>query len=212
MNIYCTNVIPVPMSDSPVESDIWYNSISFTEDTIYHIVAPSGTGKTSLVSFLFGIRNDYHGTILFDNTDISSFNMNDWSNIRRSEISIVFQGLALFPDLTVLENITIKNKLTGYKSTAKILSLISEFGLDKHTHKPAQFLSFGQKQRVAIIRALCQPFSVLLLDEPFSHLDTDNVHTCLNVIEQETRARGATALITSLNHFSYTQSQHVLNL
>jgi putative ABC transport system ATP-binding protein len=212
MQIHCHQVIPKPMSDSILESDIWLRDITFTENKIYQIVAPSGTGKTSLVHILFGIRNDFTGTILFDDTDISSFRNHDWSSIRKSHISIVFQGLGLFPELNISENIAIKNKLTHYKSEEEIRFLIQTCGLESHTHKNAGILSFGQRQRLAIIRALCQPFDFILLDEPFSHLDEKNTEICMHILEEELQKRNASAIITSLNKQLYTTNQHVLDL
>ncbi len=67
MNIRCSNIVPIPMADSVGESDIWRTEREFVSGNMYHIIAPSGTGKTSFVSILFGIRKDYSGTVFFDN-------------------------------------------------------------------------------------------------------------------------------------------------
>ena len=171
MNISFNSVIPIPMSGFVSKSDIWLSNTEFSQNNIYQIVAPSGTGKTSLVHFLFGIRSDFEGSISFDSKSTKDLNYKSWTELRKNTISIVFQGLRLFPELNVWENIRIKNKLTGYKTDEQIQLLLERLGLDAHIHKHAGILSFGQQQRVALIRALCQPYEFLLLDEPFSHLD-----------------------------------------
>ena len=212
MKITFESVIPKPMSDSPKESDIWLNSTEFLPNTLYQIVAPSGTGKTSLVHILFGIRKDYNGVVKFDSEDISTFSLNNWSEIRRTKLSILFQGLRLFPELDLWENIRIKNKLTNYKTDEQIQSIIERLGLAAHVNKPAGILSFGQKQRVALIRALCQPFECLLLDEPFSHLDETNSRICMQIIEEEIAEQNAMAILTALELQNYSEKQNVLYL
>jgi len=212
MIISFESVIPKPMLDSVQESDIWLSSFKFKPKELYQVVAPSGTGKTSLVSSLFGIRKDYNGQILFDSQDISNYTLADWTEVRRNKLSMLFQGLNLFPELDIWENIRIKNKLTNYKTDEEIEALIEKLGLINHIHKEAGILSFGQRQRVALIRAMCQPFECILLDEPFSHLDDTNSSICMSIIEEEITTRNATAILTSLEKHSYSQRQHVLYL
>ncbi len=212
MKITFESVIPKPMSDSAKQSDIWLNSTEFLPNTLYQIVAPSGTGKTSLVHILFGIRKDYNGVVKFDSEDISTFLLNNWAEIRRIKLSILFQGLRLFHELDLWENIRIKNKLTNHKTDEQIQTLIERLGLAAHVNKPAGILSFGQKQRVALIRALCQPFECLLLDEPFSHLDEVNSKICMQIIEEEITEQNAMAILTSLELQNYSEKQNVLYL
>jgi putative ABC transport system ATP-binding protein len=123
----------------------------------------------------------------------------DWVEMRRKELSIVFQGLKLFDDLTAFENIAIKNKLTEHKSENDISEFAKLLGVEEHLSRPVRFLSFGQKQRVAIIRALCQPFKTILLDEPFSHLDLKNSKIAYELLLQESMNNNASIIITSLS-------------
>jgi len=212
MNISFQNVIPKPMVGSISNSDIWLTNMEFKKNEMYQIVAPSGTGKTSLLHFLFGIRKDYDGEICFDSISLSSYSFNDWDVLRKQSVSILFQGLRLFPELDIWENIHIKNKLTGYKSKEQIQTLLERLGLENHIHKQAGILSFGQQQRVALVRALCQPYEFLLLDEPFSHLDADNASIAMKIIEEEVQSQKAGLLITSLHTESFNTKLHVLNL
>ena len=212
MNIRFKHVQPIPMSGFIEKSDIWLSQIDLHQGDMYQVVAPSGTGKTSLLHFLFGIRTDFEGQILFDDSDITNLSYKKWDSVRKQNISIVFQGLRLFPELDVWENIRIKNKLTNFKTDKEIQTLLSRVGMDSHVKKKAGILSFGQQQRVALVRALCQPFEFLLLDEPFSHLDSDNIKIAMEIIEEEVEKQKAGLIITSLHQHSYSNKQHVLYL
>jgi len=130
-----------------------------------------------------------------------------WSRIRCRHISYVFQGLRLFSDLTAFENILIKNRLTGQKTEVEVHNMLDAAGLADKKQEKAGRLSFGQQQRVAVIRALCQPFDFLLLDEPFSHLDDANIEILSSLIEQEVRSRNAGLILCSLGQ-EYSFNYH----
>ena len=87
---------------------------------------------------------------------------------------MLFQELRLFTELTAWENIQLKNSLTGYKSKKEIKVWFEMFGIADKWDTPVGKMSFGQQQRVALVRALCQPFDFIFLDEPISHLDEEN--------------------------------------
>ncbi|MGC9341123.1 MAG: ATP-binding cassette domain-containing protein, partial [Bacteroidales bacterium] len=106
--------------------------------------------------------------------------------------------LELFDELTALENIQLKNRLTGHKSASEIIKLAEILEISGFMNRKTEILSFGQKQRVAIIRALCQPFNFLLADEIFSHLDDVIREKALEVITDELENQGAGILFTSL--------------
>ena len=89
-------VVPeILASREGLTSDIWHRNVSFERGKRYLVRAESGTGKSSLCSYIYGQRGDYRGIILFDNTDISRYNIDDWSSIRQNQISILFQELRL---------------------------------------------------------------------------------------------------------------------
>jgi ABC-type lipoprotein export system ATPase subunit len=181
--------------------DIWHNEVTFRRGERYLITASSGRGKSSFLSYLFGERDDYTGDIRFDDREIAELNAIEWQIVRTQNLSCVFQGLRLFPELTVMENIRLKNRLTGYKEykTGKeIKSLIEKAGLSDKINERTGRLSFGQQQRVAVIRALCQPFDFLLLDEPFSHLDDENIAVVADIINDEVNRQKAGMLLCSL--------------
>lgn len=191
----------VPHIFSNIENlsgDIWGKDFSFERGKHYLINASSGTGKSTLCSYLYGQRGDYQGTILFDNSDISTLSTNQWCEIRQQSISHLFQDLKLFGELTALQNVEIKNNITHSKSQSEILALFEELGIADKIDTRIDRISFGQQQRVALIRALCQPYSFLLLDEPISHLDDANSEIMRTIIERDAKAKGAGIIATSI--------------
>lgn len=181
-------------------SQVWLKDIAFTAPGGYMIEADSGTGKSSLCSFIYGNRNDYEGQILMDGRDARRFSVSDWCRVRRTEIALLPQEMRLFPELTALENVLIKNRLTGYKTRDEIMGMLERLEVAEKADVPVGRMSIGQQQRVAVVRALCQPFSFLLLDEPVSHLDARNNATVAALVADEVAARGACLIATSVGN------------
>ncbi len=179
-------------------SDIWQQDLIFRKGEMHLIEAASGTGKSSLCSYLYGYRSDYQGTIRFDDTDIRSFSVKDWTDIRQHTLSFLFQDLRIFPELTALENVQLKNSLTRHKTGEEIVALFERLGIADKLHTPAAKISFGQQQRAAFIRSLCQPFDFILLDEPVSHLDDANSGILAEILLGEINAQNAGVLVTSI--------------
>lgn len=193
------DVVPeIFASREGLTSDIWLRDFSFERGKSYLVRAESGTGKSSLCSYIYGQRGDYRGTILFDNEDIRKYNSSKWSDIRQNSLSILFQELRLFGELTAMENVWIKNSITGFKSREEIVALFEELGIADKLNSRTEHLSYGQQQRVALIRSLCQPYSFLLLDEPISHLDDKNSDIMRDVILREANKQGAGVIATSI--------------
>lgn len=210
MDLQLSNLLPEPLKDQDVgDSTIWLKDVTLSGGNSYLIKAASGKGKTTLLSILYGIRHDYEGDVTFDGRSMASLSSSEWATLRQSTLSMVFQDLLLFSELTVMENLLIKNQLTDHKTREDITSLIAKLGMGDFEQQKVGLLSLGQQQRIAIIRALCQPFKVLLLDEPFSHLDNENVTRIREVIEEEVANNQATLIISTLEEeegFSYNQT------
>lgn len=181
-----------------VDSDIWHKQVDFERGDFHLIEAASGTGKSSLCSFLYGWRNDYQGIICFDDVNIRSLSADRWVELRRTSLSMLFQDLRLFTELTAWENVLLKNKLTGFKAKKDIKAMFEDLGIADKRDVPVGKLSFGQQQRVALIRALCQPFDFLLLDEPVSHLDEVNSRVMARLLTDEAARQGAGVVVTSI--------------
>ena len=199
-SITLQQVVPDAFADDPVsrESDVWGRDVTFRKGEYYLVEAASGTGKSSLCSFLYGSRNDYAGRILFGDADCRAFSAARWGDLRRRSLSLLFQDLRLFGELTVFENLGLKNELTSFKTPEQIGRLLETAGIADKKDTPAGKLSFGQQQRVAFVRCLCQPFDFILLDEPVSHLDAANGKILAGLLLEEAQARGAGVIVTSV--------------
>ena len=212
-SIHLRQTLPQVFADrNSITSDIWHKNVVFSKGEMYLIEAASGTGKSSLCSYIYGYRNDYQGIINFDETNIKAYSVEQWVNLRKHSLSMLFQDLRLFTELTALENIQLKNNLTGYKKKKEILALFETMGIADKVHIKAGKLSFGQQQRVAFIRALCQPFDFLFLDEPISHLDDDNSRIMGELIIAEAKAQGAGVIATSIGKHIELPYNHILQL
>lgn len=191
--------LPAVFADKDrIVSDVWHQQLELVKGEKVLIEAASGTGKSSLCSFVYGYRNDYQGIICFDGKNIRSMNVSDWVEIRKTSLSMLFQELRLFPELSSWENVQIKNSLTGFKSKKEIKQWFEALGIAEKWNTPLGMLSFGQQQRVAMIRALCQPFDFIFLDEPVSHLDEENGRIMASLLTEEVERQGAGVVVTSI--------------
>ena len=138
--------------------------------------------------------------------------MDEWIELRRLRLSAVFQDLQLFPELTVWDNLCLKNDLTGHKNEEEMTSFLAELGIADKKNQLCKNLSLGQQQRVAIIRSLLQPFELLLMDEPFSNLDEENAKIALRLINQETDLNGGGYILTSLGSYHGFEYDYELKL
>ena len=187
--------------ESPVkDSQVWLHNVEFSRPNSYLIEAESGTGKSSLCSFIYGNRHDYKGEILFDGEDIRNFSIAKWCELRTRALALLPQEMRLFPELTTMENILIKNRLTDYKTEHEIMEMLRRLEIPEKAHTQAAYLSVGQQQRVAIVRALCQPFDFIILDEPVSHLDVRNNATVAQLILEEAQSQAAGIIATSVGN------------
>lgn len=181
-------------------SMVWKTECRFERGKHYLIEAPSGGGKSSLMAYIYGARRDYEGRLLFNGIAVSGFSISQWQEIRRSHIAYLPQELDLFPELTCIENIRLKNDLTGHVPEARIDEWLERLGIAFRRDYPAGKMSIGQQQRLAIIRALCMPFDFILLDEPVSHLDSTNNMIAAEIIAEEASRQGAGVISTSVGN------------
>lgn len=207
-HITIDRLLPVVFREEKEESriagsEVWLKHLDIAKPQSYLVYAESGTGKSSLCAYLYGNRRDYDGKILFDGEDVGTYTPEKWSRLRREALAYLPQQLSLFPELTAIDNVLLKNRLTDYSSEADIRLMFQQLAIDNRADVVAGRLSIGQQQRVAIIRALVQPFDFLLLDEPVSHLDARNNEVVAQMIAAEARKRGASIIATSVgNHLS----------
>jgi len=213
MEISLNNIIPDFLEKEKTDnSAVWKKIVAFKEGNKTEIIAPSGSGKTSLIHFLYGLRKDYSGILLFDNENVKNITPTDLADIRAMQLSIVFQDLRLFKDFSVLQNLEIKRTLAPYHKTSLINEMSDKLGITNKLLQKAGTCSYGEQQRIAIIRALQQPFNFIILDEPFSHLDEENSKKALALIEQEADKRGAGIILADLQHNPFFNADSTLHL
>ena len=152
-------------------------NLHINKGEIVSIVGPSGAGKTTLLQIIGTLDRPDSGHVIIDGTDIQKLSSNRLSEFRNKHVGFVFQFHQLLPEFTAIENIMIPAYIAG-KSTAaakaRANELLEFMGLtDRASHKPNQ-LSGGEKQRVAVARALVNEPSVILADEPSGSLDSRN--------------------------------------
>ncbi len=211
--ITLTDVLPhVFAQRTDLRSDVWQQRISFEKGKTYLVEAMSGTGKSTLCSYILGYRHDYTGTLRFDDTDVRTYRIGQWAEIRQRHISHLFQELRLFPELTALQNVEIKNNIARFKSREQIEAWFERLGIADKLHAKVGQMSFGQQQRVAMVRALVQPFDFLLVDEPISHLDDTNSAVMADIMMAEARAQHAGVIVTSIGKHMQIPYDAVLRL
>lgn len=159
------------------------NNLNFnvSDGELLSILGKSGCGKTTLLKILIGIEKPSSGSILKNNKNITKY------DISKRGMGIVFQNYALFPNMTVLENVSyaLKNKLKDKKKAYKqAMDVISMVNLEDHINKYPDELSGGQMQRVAIARMLALKPDVILFDEALSALDAENKIILRNKIRE----------------------------
>lgn len=207
------NVLPqVFSSRADLVSEVWQKDVAFEKGKSYLVEAESGGGKSTFCSYVTGYRDDYSGSILFDTKDARLLKVSDWVALRKRHISLLFQELRLFSELTAYENVEIKNKLTGFKSKKEIKEWFERLGIIEKWDVKVGRMSFGQQQRVALVRALVQPFDFLLADEPISHLDDANARVMGEILVEEARVQGAGLIVTSIGKRMDLPYNHILQL
>lgn len=213
MQILLQEIIPTYFEKEQITgSEIWGKNIAFSKGEHVHIVAPSGSGKTSLIHFIYGLRKDYDGIISCQNEDIKNFSLENFSTFRQKNLSIVFQDLRLFTEQTAKENIELKRQLNPYHPAEKIGEMAKRLGIENKLNRLAKTCSYGEQQRIAIIRSLMQPFDFLLLDEPFSNLDENNRNKAFELMEEECKRRNASMIFADLKQLDFFTGQRILKL
>jgi putative ABC transport system ATP-binding protein len=203
MTITLDHLVPFPLRERVLEkgSEIWNRHWSISAPQFIKVKAPSGSGKTTLVHTIWNLRGDYKGHVLYDGKPLAALNAETLAQYRQRQLSVVFQDLRLFGQLSARENLELKRTLIPNTEAAssEIDRMAERLGVAHILDQPAYKCSYGEQQRIAIIRALLQPFQLLLMDEPFSHLDQANASKAASLIAEECRKQNAGLLITDLD-------------
>ena len=210
MQLSLLNIVPsylaTRLGNAP--SPVWGRELMLPAGERVLVQAPSGTGKTTLIHILYGLNREYEGALKWDATDARQANDGLLSSIRTQTLSVIFQDMRLFPLLTAAENIELKRAQTNTVPAGKVTEWAERLGIAGKMDMPVATLSYGEQQRVSIVRALAQPFEWLLMDEPFSHLDNDNRVKAAALIAERVAEQAAGLLLAELEYneyFPYTQ-------
>ncbi len=174
--------------------------ITIPEHEIVSIVGASGAGKTTLLQIVGTLEKPTSGTILYDGKRVDNMPDKEMACFRNANIGFIFQFHQLLPEFTALENVMIPAMIGGCSSKVaekRANELLQYLGLtERQSHKPAQ-LSGGEKQRVAVARALVNNPAVVLADEPSGSLDTHNKTELHNLFFDLRREFGHTFVIVT---------------
>ena len=176
------------------------------------IIGPSGGGKSTFLRCLNRLETPDDGKVFYQGQDITDKALNI-SKYRQS-IGMVFQHFNVFPNMTVLENVTLapvlEKKIPKEQARQEAMALLQRVGLGEKAEEYPRKLSGGQKQRLAIVRALAMQPEVMLFDEPTSALDPEMVKEVLNVIRELTRSGMTIVIVTHEMGFAREVSDRVL--
>lgn len=196
-------VLTFPDGDSTVTA-VNNVSLSVPNGQVAGITGPSGSGKSSLLAVASKLITPNSGEVLINGIDTNGMSAKEATELRRSQIGIVFQQANLIPSLTAAEQVFSVLATEGKASKAlkaewrsKALELLDAVGLAEYSHKRPHQLSGGQKQRINIARALMGDPSVLIVDEPTSALDQERGQEIIGLIMELTKQHNtATMLVT----------------
>ena len=177
------------------------------------IMGSSGSGKTTLLSLLSGLDSPSAGRVLVEGQDITDLTEDDLAPIRNRTIGFVFQSFHLIPSLSALENVMFPAELQGLRDAkAKAQALLAQVGMGHRTGNFPHQLSGGEKQRVAICRALINEPHILFADEPTGNLDSKNGDAILDLLLDLHRERQTTLVMVTHSPELAARAERVITL
>ena len=161
------------------------------------VCGPSGCGKSTLLALVGGLAVATSGRVAVGSKDLSTLSSSERAQFRATQIGFVFQVFHLLPFLNVLDNVLLAAQRPADSETkSRAETLITQFGLAQRTHHRPGQLSVGERQRVAMARALLNQPRILLADEPTGNLDPDNTAMVLDQVDLFHRQGGTVMLVT----------------
>ena len=186
--------------------------VSIRRGEVVSIIGPSGGGKSTFLRCLNLLEQPTDGKVFFKEQDITDKKMDTCKF--RQQIGMVFQNFNVFPNMTVLENITLtpilEKKIPKAQAEEEAMALLKRVGLEDKANEYPRKLSGGQKQRLAIVRALAMQPDVMLFDEPTSALDPEMVKEVLHVFTELTKSGMTILIVTHEMGFAREVSDRVM--
>jgi lipoprotein-releasing system ATP-binding protein len=167
---------------------------------IVAVVGPSGAGKSTLLHLLGLMEQPSSGTLKIQGAEVQSLSPKERARLRNETIGFLFQFHHLLPELTVLENVMLPQRIQGgseRQAAGQATLLLDTIGLRRHLGKKPATLSGGEQQRVALARAMMNEPALILADEPTGNLDKETGESVLTLLWEESRRRNATAVIVT---------------
>jgi putative ABC transport system ATP-binding protein len=170
-------------------------TLNIEEGEFTAIVGPSGSGKTTVLQMMGCLDRPTSGSVEINGRDVTRLNDNQRAELRKGTIGFIFQFFALIPVLTAYENVELPLLLTGNGAQARrerVNELLDAVGLSQRAHHRPDQLSGGEKQRVAVARALAVNPVLVLADEPTANLDTENGDQVMEIMQRLNKETGTT--------------------
>lgn len=170
-------------------------AIALNDQGVTGLTGPSGSGKSSLLYLLSGLRRPTSGTLFYDNRDTDSYTQEEIENLRRQKFGFIFQRPYLINYLNVLDNVMVGCVKKNRESEKKALDLLDRLNLSQQAYRRPHRLSVGQKQKIAVIRALMNDPEVIFADEPTASLDQQSAMEVISVLKMN-RQKTAVLIVT----------------
>jgi len=182
---------------------------------LWALMGPSGSGKTTLLTILGLVTEPTTGRLLIDGQNIYGGSRPDLSRLRREKTGFVFQSPNLIPFLTARENVLLPLSLLGIRrraADARALALLEYLNVAERAELYPNQLSGGEKQRIAIARALANKPKIIMADEPTTSLDTDRALSVMHLLRQAAREHDTAVLVVTHDHRLLGEVDRVIQL
>jgi putative ABC transport system ATP-binding protein len=181
--------------------------------TFTALMGPSGSGKSTFLQCAAGLDRPTAGAVFLGEVEITKMSEKRLTELRRSRVGFVFQSFNLLPSLTVLQNVSLPQRLSGrHPDRRRAMRLLAQVGLDGQARRRPGQLSGGQQQRVAIARALITEPEVIFADEPTGALDTGTAHEVLRLLRQAVDDFGGTVVMVTHDPVAASYADRVVFL
>jgi len=190
-------------------------SFSIQHGEFIAIIGPSGCGKTTLLNILGALDRPTSGKVYIDGIDISKLGNKDLAVVRSKKLGFVFQDFNLLSRMSVVENVELPLIIAGADpllSRRRCMSLLRRLGIAEKAERNVNNISGGERQRVAVARALANDPRIVLADEPTGNLDTKNTEMMMALLKQLNKEFGKTLVVITHNPEVASHAQRVISI